>query len=213
MKNKFLQNFSIICLVVFINVNFIKAQMVGPNAYINATSLELGIDGQGGFEGCSITVSPPPPGMNFRSANPLFGFVANPQLDGWATFDGDFFTPGSPENGWGIDITGGGIASNNCNSLFQIPGAITDWTQTLDCYSVDWEGDYTTATDLHFKINYFLQETDLFYTTTVYITNNTATTIPEMFYYRNLNYNYISNIPVPVLPFPVISFRDVRESC
>lgn len=187
MKNKFLLNFSIVCLVFFINVTLLKAQMVGPNAYINATSLELGIDGQGGFEGCSITVSPPPPGMNFRSANPLFGFVANPQLDGWLTFDGDFFTPGTPENGWGVDITGVGNASNNCTSLFQIPGAITDWTQTLDCYSVDWEGDHTSGTDLHFKINYFLQETDLFYTTTVYITNNTSATIPEMFYYRNLD--------------------------
>src|SRR6188768_1370359 len=114
MKNKLLNSFSLLLVIAFLKVNFAVAQMVGPNAYISATSLELGLDGQGGFEGCSITVSPPLPGMNYRSGNPLFGFVANPQVNLWATFDGDFFTPGTPENGWGIDITGGVSASNNC---------------------------------------------------------------------------------------------------
>jgi len=188
MRNKLPYVFSLFLVITFFQVNFMAAQMVGPNAYINATSLELGLDGQGGFEGCSTTISPPLPGMNFRSSNPFFGFVANPQVNAWLTFDGDFFTPGTPENGWGIDITGGGISSNNCaGSLFNIPGAMTDWTQILNCYSADWEGDLTTGTNLHFKINYFLQETDLFYTTTVSITNNTAATIPEMYYYRNLD--------------------------
>lgn len=194
MKNKYIQNFLILFFCVGVKVNFITAQMVGPNAYIKATSLEIGLDGQGGFEGCNTGVSPPLPGMHFRSSNPLFGFVANPQVNLWTTFDGDFFTPGSPENGWGIDITGGGIASNNCNDmssgtggLFNIPGTLTNWTHNFDCYSADWEGDLTSATNLHFKINYFLQETDLFYTTTVSITNNTSATIPEMFYYRNLD--------------------------
>lgn len=181
--------FSLLLVIIFFHVNYLKAQMVGPNAYVDATSLEIGIDGQGGFEGCSTTVSPPPPGMNFRSANPLFGFVANPQVNLWLTFDGDFFTPGTPENGWGIEIgtTGGVSASNNCTGLFNIPGTITDWSNIFSCYSVDWEGDLTSGTDLHFKVNYFLQETDLFYTTTVSITNNTSATIPELFYYRNLD--------------------------
>ncbi len=176
-------------MVTLLNVTFTKAQMVGLNAYVNASLLELGLDGQGGFEGCSTTVSPPLPGMNFRSGNPLFGFVANPQVNLWATFDGDFFTPGTPENGWGIEIgtTGGVAANNNCTGEFDIPGAITSWTNIASCYSVDWQGDLTSGTNLHFKINYFLQETDLFYTTTVEITNNTSATIPELFYYRNLD--------------------------
>lgn len=182
--------FSLLLVFTFLKVNLIEAQMVGPNAYIKATSVEIGIDGQGGFEGCSTTTSPPLPGMHFRSGNPLFGFVANPQINLWSTFDGDFFTPGSPENGWGVEIgtTGGASASNNAMGIFGIPGAITDWTHNFNCYSSDWEGDLNTSgTDLHFKINYYLQETDLFYTTTVSITNNTSATIPELFYYRNLD--------------------------
>jgi gliding motility-associated-like protein len=168
----------------------LKAQMVGVNAYIKATSVEIGIAGAGGFEGCDVTVSPPPAGMHYRSGTNYFGFVANPQLNAWAgsAFDGDFFTPGSPENGWGFEIGTSGIsAGNNCSSLQQINGSITNWSHNFSCYSADWEGDYTSGTNLHFKINYFLQETDLYYTTTISITNNTASTIPDLYYYRNLD--------------------------
>ena len=189
-KIKLMNRLSLLAVIIILQTNFAKAQMVGTNAYIKATNVEVGIAGLGGFEGVPTGTSPVLSGMHPRSATGFFGFVANPQLDGWATFDGDFFTPGTPENGWGFEIgtTSGISAGNNCASLQQIDGAITSWTHTYDCYSSDWEGDYTSSgTDLHFKINYFLQETDLFYTTTVSITNRTAATIPDMYYYRNLD--------------------------
>jgi len=169
----------------------VKAQMVGPDAYVKANHLEIGIDGSGGFEGADMTASPPLAGMHPRAGSPAtsyFGFVANPQLNSWATFDGDFFTPGSPENGWGFEIGSSSTSrGNNCNFLNQINGAITGWSHNAICYSVDWEGNFTAGTNLHFKINYFLQENDLYYTTTVSITNNTAANIPDMYYYRNLD--------------------------
>lgn len=161
------------------------AQMVGANAYIKATSVEIGINGAGGFEGVNTGVSPVLAGMHPRTNTAFFGFVANPQLNGWAgsAFDGDFFTPGTPENGWGIEV-GGTNYANNCNLAQDIPGAITSWLHTYNCYTSDWEGNIA---NLHVKVNYFLQETDLYYTTTVSITNNTGAMIPEMFYYRNLD--------------------------
>lgn len=173
------------------------AQMVGSDAYVKATSVEIGLDGAGGFEGCNTSVSPPLPGMHYRSGTVYFGFVANPQVDGWTNFNGDFFTPGTPENGWGVEVgsASGIVKGNNCNALNEIPGSITSWTHTFDCYSADWQGDLTSGTNLHFKVNYFMQETDLFYTTTVSITNNTASTIPELYYYRNVdpdNNEYLS---------------------
>ena len=165
--------------------------MVGANAYIKGTYVEIGLDGNGGFEGCPTGVSPPLGGMHFRSGNPYFGFVSNPQANAWLTFDGDFFTPGSPENGWGVEVGSatGIMASNNCSasSAGDINGALTSWTQTFSCISADWQGDLTSSTNIHFKINYFLKTTDLFYTTTVSITNNTGATIPELYYYRNFD--------------------------
>jgi gliding motility-associated-like protein len=164
------------------------AQMVGPDAYIKATSLEIGLDGVGGFEGANTTVSPPLPGMHYRSGTQFFGFVANPQVNAWLTFDGDFFTPGTPENGWGFQIgTGGPSFNNNCASPVNVPGSIVNWSHFFDCYSATWEGDATSGTDLHWRINYLAQENDLYYTTTVSVTNNTTATIPELYFHRNLD--------------------------
>ena len=171
----------------------VKAQIVGTDAYIQGTYVEIGLDGSGGFEGCSILTSPPPAGMHYRSNTNLFGFVANPQMNGWASsaYDGDFFTPGSPENGWGFEIgtTGGAAGTNNAmNAIDDIPGAITSWSYVAPQFLSDWEGDYISGTtNLHFRINYAMQVTDLFYITTVSITNNSADTIPELYYYRNLD--------------------------
>jgi len=195
-KSKFLLSCAMVLAFCAIKTD-VNAQitMVGPDGYVAGTSIEFGVRGLGGFEGVDALVSPPPAAMHLRSANNLFGFVANPQLNAWAgsAFDGDFFTPGSPENGWGFEIgtTGsaatGTLGGNNCSYLQQINGAITGSSTVFNCYNMDWEGDATSGTNLHFKINYFLQQTDLFYTTTVSITNNTSAMIPELYYYRNVD--------------------------
>lgn len=188
-KSKLLLGFTLLGVLFFATSNLLNAQMVGPDAYIQGTSLELGIRGIGGFEGVNQTTSPPPAGYHARGTGLPFGFIANPQVNGWATFDGDFFTPGSPENGWGFEIgtTGGVSNSNNCSFQQDINGSVTSWNHTFNCYNVDWEGNATSGTDLHWKINYFLQQTDLYYTTTVSVTNNTAATIPTLYYYRNFD--------------------------
>ena len=168
-----------------------NAQMVGTNAYLKGTNVEIGIAGDGGYEGVKTSISPPPAGMHVRtngiSGTELFGFVANPQKNSWETFDGDFFTPGSPENGWGIEIgTTGTSFGNNAAFLNEIPGAITNWAHHFNCYSITWEGN-TPNNNLHVKINYLLEKNDLYYTTSVSITNNTAAAIPNIYYYRNLD--------------------------
>ena len=93
--------------------------------------IEVGID-QNGAEGTDDLA-----GSNSRGggcASSYFSYVANPQMDGWVNYDGDFFTPGSPENGFGLDI-GGLERSNNAlpcgGGLEEIPGAITDFWETI----------------------------------------------------------------------------------
>lgn len=171
--------------------------MVGPDAYIKGKHMEIAIRGLGGYEGVDTTISPPPFGMHMRSdststlTGSMFGIVGNAQKDGWLSYDGDFFTPGDPENGWGIQIgtTGGStsLASNNCSFTQEINGVITNCTKVGSYFSVDWEGDCTTGTDLHFKINYLMQDSALFYATSVSITNNTAAAISNLYYYKNMD--------------------------
>lgn len=191
-KTKLAILFSCIGIILF-SVST-KAQMVGTDAYMKGNYVEIGIRGLGGFEGVDVTSAPVPAGMHLRSANNLFGFVANPQMNLWAgsSFDGDFFTPGSPENGWGIEIdsTGGTTyvnQGNNCSYYQTIPGAITSWSYASAQTLCDWEGDATSSTNIHIKINYDLQDNDLFYITTISITNNTTSIIPDLYYYRNLD--------------------------
>lgn len=183
-----MRNIALLLMLCFLQTA-LKAQMVGSNGYLKATSVEVGVNGAGGYEGVDVTTSPPLAGMHPRGGgSTYFGFVANPQVNAWATYNGDFFTPGSPENGWGFEIgtSGGAAGANNCAGDLDIPGSMT-WAHTYDCYTADWQGDATSGTDLHFHISYLLQETDLYYTTTVSITNNTTATIPELYYYRNVD--------------------------
>ncbi|MFM7023712.1 MAG: PKD domain-containing protein [Flavobacteriales bacterium] len=176
--------FILVLLLVLMDLSA-YGQRVGTSAYVKGNNIEIGVDGDGGFEGVDIYISPAPAGMHYRSNTKYFGFVANPQKNNWASYDGDFFTPGAPRNGWGIEIPASNIKRNNNRSLApDITGTITEWKQTYDCISTTWEG---TSSGLKISVNYFLQENDLFYTTTITITNNTGSDIPEMFYYRTLD--------------------------
>jgi hypothetical protein len=181
-------NFFFVFFALFSQKQF--AQIVGNDAYIKGNHAEIGIRGQGGFEGVDIGVSPPPAGSHPRSSTNLFGFVANPQVNGWSTFDGDFFTPGSPENGWGFEIgdTGPINRNNNCSGpQIDLPGMITSYSNIGSCISVTWEAHATSGTDLNFTINYAMSVDDLYYITTVSVKNNTSATIPLMYYYKNFD--------------------------
>lgn len=192
-KSKLLLSCALFLACSLIKVNS-YAQMVGPDGYIKGNLVEIGIRGAGGFEGVDQSVSPPPAGYHARGTAIPFGFIANPQLNGWlgSAYDGDFFTPGSPENGWGIEIgTAGTSRGNNGAGAFpflnEIPGTLNLAGISSNCLTASWNGDLTIGTNLHFKIDWLLHTNDLFYTTTVSITNNTAATIPDMYYYRNVD--------------------------
>jgi len=180
--------FTVLMLLVF-QIGILQAQISGTEAYILGNGVQIGISGEGGFEGADTTKGTMPAGTHFRSNTQYFGIVANPQNNNWATFDGDFFSPGTPENGWGISLgTSASDASNNCTQVFDMPGSITNYSVNHGNINVNWEGtDAVGGTNLDIKINFLLKETDLYYNTTVSITNNTSDTIPELYYYRNID--------------------------
>ncbi len=74
------------------------------SAFIRSRLLEVGVADWGSFGADSA----PPAG--WHPSNPdnpnQFGFVANPADDDWATPQGDFFVPGSPEEGFGLNVGG-----------------------------------------------------------------------------------------------------------
>ncbi len=180
-KNLLLKS-SLLFAVGILNIQQVKSQIVGTDAFLKGNYVEIGIRGKGGYEGAKTT---PPAGMHPRGGFGLFGFVANPQMDGWVNYDGDYFAPGSPENGWGLKIAG--ISkSNNADFTDNILGSITGWAHTGTVTTTDWLG-LDTATGIKVNINYSLGDNDLFYITTVTITNTSSITINNIYYYRNLD--------------------------
>lgn len=205
MKN-FSTNFRNLCLLTLslVITGSAKAQVIsamsGTESYVKGPLVEIGVSGQGGYEGANTMTGPPLAGMHPRSGGAsLFGFVANPQVNNWVTFDGDFYTPGSPENGWGYQVGIGPVnswdpsdpcsGSNNASaSSFEIPGAITDAGVVGECGNISYQGSLVNScVNLTFKVDYQLQDSNLFYTTTVSITNNSSATIPDFYYYRNFD--------------------------
>lgn len=171
--------------LIFISLTspFTFGQLIGTSAYIIGDNVEIGIN-DAGHEGAPLLL-----GSNNRSnqavTSPVyFGFVANPQLDGWGDYDGDFFTPGSPENGFGIEVAGVNYSNNASGTIEQIPGSITGYTVVGDCIYVDWDGS-VGGVDVH--LVYRLISTELYYTTEVTLTNTTALPLTDLYYYRNVD--------------------------
>ncbi len=170
-------------LVAWIGDSSVFGQLVGTSAYIYGDNVEIGIN-DAGHEGAPRQIA-----SNNRSNQALgspvyFGFVANPQLDGWGNYDGDFFTPGSPENGFGLEIGGVNYSNNASGSLEQIPGSISSYNVEGDCIFVEWDGEIANV-EVH--IVYRLITTELYYTTEVTLTNTGGGDLTDVYYYRNLD--------------------------
>jgi len=182
MKNYYIK-FLFLLLIAWVGDSWSFGQIVGTSAYIYGDNVEIGIN-DAGHEGAPRQIA-----SNNRSnqglASPVyFGFVANPQLDGWGNYDGDFFTPGSPENGFGLEISGINYGNNASGSLEQIPGSISSYNVEGDCIFVEWDGEIANV-EVH--IVYRLITTELYYTTEVTLTNTGGADLTDVYYYRNLD--------------------------
>ncbi|NQX78412.1 gliding motility-associated C-terminal domain-containing protein [Gilvibacter sp.] len=122
----------------------LDAQLSLDDAFAKGNFIEIGINQNGTF-GVPNDQNPGPPYHDSReTGNDLFGFIANPTMDGWVDYDGDFFTPGSPEEGWGIEYDGA-VWNNNLASPNQVPGAISGAGILTDpCFGdfaqISWNG-------------------------------------------------------------------------
>ncbi|NOQ76070.1 MAG: T9SS type A sorting domain-containing protein [Crocinitomix sp.] len=185
MKLLYTFNRVLACLVFLMSGSLVYGQIIGTDAYLIGDNIEIGINGSGGHEGASEL-----PGSHNRSnlviTSPVyFGFVANPQLDAWATYDGDFFSPGTPENGFGMEIAGVNYGNNATGGpLNEIAGDLVSYTEDGDCITVEWEG---TAGGVRINVKYNLLATNLFYTTEITMVNESGADLTDVYYYRNVD--------------------------
>ena len=162
-----------------------NAQLVDGHAYMIGDYVEIGIHANG-HEGAPC---PEVPEMHCMGGGPeLIGFVANPAMDGWVEINGDFFVPGSPECGFGLNYTLLGDDYERSNNNFagenDIPGEVIDFTETDDSISVTWQGE---VDDLRLTLLYELQKDQHFYTTSILLENIGVETFTDVYYYHNID--------------------------
>ena len=144
MKNKSYLLFLITLVVMFLStlvwqVRPAQADTVDGNVFLQGTYAEIGIGPNGTFG--SLVAAPA--GFHPHIYDDRLGFVADYQKDGWGVSDppygGDYFVPGSPWEGFGIECTGGsaqnggGSATGDISpvSLTEGSGLTADWVGTV----------------------------------------------------------------------------------
>ncbi len=156
------------------------------SAFLRSRLLEVGTADWGSFG----TVNGPPVGWHARPAGNL-GFVANPADDDWAVYQGDFFVPGTPEEGFGLNVGGTDSFTSRLMGLQQVVGNFTG--VRVECRpricglrgggSVYWAG---THSGIGIEQTYSVFNEGLFILIEVTLTNTTATE-QTVYYLRNVD--------------------------
>lgn len=177
---------SLILLSFFILTN-LRAQIIGGNAFLKGNFVEVGV-GPCGTYGSSIDA---PSGYHPRGNGPYLnrlGFIADPNKDGWdagtPNYCGDYFVPGVPEEGFGLQVNGVNYNNNQLCSEVSIPGSITDYkisgTNTIGTWSGTIGGlQITTVTTVPLN--------DVFFISEVTLKNTTGSTLNNVYYMRNVD--------------------------
>ncbi len=161
--------------------------LISGNAYMKGEYVEVAID-HTGKEGTEEIAADTVYHFDGRGGmgDHAWGFVANPQMNDWETFNGDFFTPGTPECGFGITYTVAGTEYSHGNNfnITEILGEIVDYTETVDSVSVTWEG---MVDSLQMTLLYELKKDELLYSTTVSLVNLGSLTFSDVYFYDTVD--------------------------
>lgn len=185
-NNLTIMKLRLLCVLFILSLSKIKSQIVDANAFLKGNYVELAIGPCGAF---ASTVAAPV-GYHPRTDNftGFLGFTADPAKDGWTTgspdYVGDYFMPGSPEEGWGITI---GTSNFNNNELCQqndIPGSIISYFSNTSEVSAEWEG---TIGGLLIRKRTYIPMNSLYFITEVNILNSTDSIINDIYYMRNVD--------------------------
>ncbi|MFT5822272.1 MAG: gliding motility-associated-like protein [Crocinitomix sp.] len=163
------------------------AQLEGGNAYLIGDFVNIAVDGGKGKEGTAEGA-----GFHYRGGAGTVpcGFVSDPLDTGWdpspAGHDGDFFTPGSPENGFGLQIAGVDYANNAGGADSDIIAHVGFplYYEEGDCITVEWEGEVDGVT---INVKYHLIRDQLYYTTEITLINGSGIDQTDLYYYRNVD--------------------------
>jgi len=172
----------IFAILVLSSSTTLNAQLIDGSAYMRGEYVEVAIS-ERGREGAPAIDDPD---YHFYDALPIWGFMSNPAMDDWASPNGDFFAPGTPECGFGLTYTlmGSTVSKGNNYNIFEIPGEITDFTDTPDSVIVTWEG---MVDSLQVIQVFELKKDEHFYSTSVTLNNLGSETFTDVYFYDSVD--------------------------
>ncbi|MBA3827984.1 MAG: gliding motility-associated C-terminal domain-containing protein [Taibaiella sp.] len=189
------------------------AQLDSCNAFLQGSYIEVGINTNGAF-GSSVSA---PPGYHPKGGSPVFnscypslgtfvpggtnlGFVADPAKDGWTVgsppYFGDYFLPGSPQEGWSLQVDNYRVDAWNGAILPPSPFQYTSAAHVQPGYGnmvytirgkrkvAIWEGIFDS---LQITQTTVMDTTTVFFTVYVAIHNLSATTKHNLYYLRTVD--------------------------
>ncbi len=161
------------------------AQTTSSNLFLGTTKVEVGSRANGSF-GSSVAA---PAGFSPRTnSGTILGFRVNETECDWTDPAcitlGDFFTPGSPYEAWGVQI-GGGSPVYNSNAVTGITGSFT----TADAANASgvWETSADIGGAIRVRATYSLPQYGWLVNSTFELTNTSGATLTDVYVMRGLD--------------------------
>ena len=175
---------------------------VGGEIFLQGDYLEVGIHESGSFG----TSNAAPAGFHPINRSQL-GFVSDPGKDGWnfgssgqPAQSGDYFLPGSPEEGWTLEWDGA-VGQQNFNNRgragsFDIPKTSLIETSAGDTRSAVWTGTATAGSEaIAVEIEHNFDKSNLYFKTKITLTNNGSTAVSNLEYMRSFDPDQERDLP------------------
>ena len=189
----------------------VSAQLVNGCGFLQQNRLEIGIANNGAYgtpEDAPVGYHPnnnpgfattynPVTGSYILHTNAL-GFVADYDSNGWAVgvppYFGDYFLPGTPQEGWAVEVNGvrsNAFSTNYTTNLatgFTGAGALSGTNQFVSTVAgvttSQWLG---SVGNLNIKQTTTVKQDKLYFTTNVKFYNTGGTTLTNVYYMRTLD--------------------------
>ncbi len=185
-----MQNFYrsfIIAIVVLLSVHSLRAQIVSGNGFLKEQYIEAGLQPSGAF-GSKVAC----PADYFYHNNANFGgklgFISDVGKDGWTVgspaYIGDYFLPGTPYEGFSVQIDGTRYLNSGSAMTQDITGSITGFSTTDTSQSVEWIG---TINGLRVRQVATVETGKSFILVRIYLNNTTSSAINNIYYSREVD--------------------------
>jgi cysteine-rich repeat protein len=168
---------------------FCETARSGAAVLLRGNYIEVGLNPNAAFGAGTES----PDGWHARpSTGDELGLVSDPEASGWSARHGDFFLPGSAEEGWSLEVDGQ-IASNNRNASFELAGTFAA-AQCLTSGACGARGGaravWRLAQPFHgvsLLKQYTLVDGGTFVLVDVVLTNTTSATLSDVYYLRTID--------------------------